>query len=394
MKHSDAHTAPFRAPALAPLAAHLGNMLATRQKPWKIRLGDTEATLCPVPDLVPFSPACTLRLRCGESLWQIGLGSLDILRAHPALAEVPEGTPLPMELRQAVLELLAEPIISSLSTFLGLPLRLEDSQFESLALHAPHDPGLARLMFELCLPRPRSSAESPLRIPLALDVPNAEGAHMLLARLNSLPQQNTLGSGSAWASVLHSLPVPVSVEAGRMMLRQEELSALALEDILLPDEYPAARGVLTLRFLSGEADTAHGTGPLESPSHLPSILCSVDSLTVTVTAFLDPLLQESLMSTADTTLQTQNSASSPPDSPQHSAQSVDTGALELVVSFELERRLMSVQDISALSPGYTFAMGSDALSPVTMRVNGKAVGTGRLVDVQGVLGIQITALGA
>lgn len=55
---------------------------------------------------------------------------------------------------------------------------------------------------------------------------------------------------------------------------------------------------------------------------------------------------------------------------------------------------MSVQDISALSPGYTFAMGSDALSPVTMRVNGKAVGTGRLVDVQGVLGIQITALGA
>lgn len=394
MKHSDAHTAPFRAPALAPLAAHLGNMLATREKPWKIRLGDSEATLCPVPDLRDFSPACTLLVRCGESLWRIALGSLEILRAHPALAEVPEGTPLPIELRQAVLELLAEPTISSLSTFLGVPLRLEDSQFESHAPPAPHVPSVARLMFELCLPRPGSAAESPLHIPLALDVPNAESAHMLLTRLTSLPQQNAFASDSAWAGVLHSLPVPVSVEAGRMTLRQDELSALALEDILLPDEYPAARGVLTLRFLSGEADAAQGAGPLESPSPPPSILCSVDSLIVTVTAFLDPLLQEPLMSTDDTTLQTQNSAPSPSDSPQHSAQSLDTSALELVVSFELERRLMSVQDISALSPGYTFAMGGDALSPVTVRVNGKAVGTGRLVDVQGVLGIQITALGA
>lgn len=99
-------------------------------------------------------------------------------------------------------------------------------------------------------------------------MPNAESAHMLLARLSSLPQQNTLDSGSAWASVLHSLPVPVSVETGRMMLRQDELSALALEDILLPDEYPAARGVLTLRFLSGKADTSHSTGPLDNMSVL------------------------------------------------------------------------------------------------------------------------------
>lgn len=93
----------------------------------------------------------------------------------------------------------------------------------------------------------------------------------------------------------------------------------------------------------------------------------------------------------------QNAQSARSDSPQNLAggneQTFDTGALELIVSFELERRLMSVQDISALSPGYTFAIGSDALSPVTVRVNGKAIGAGRLVDVQGVLDIQITELG-
>lgn len=439
MKHPDVNTAPFHAPFLAPLAAHLGNILATRRTPWKIPLGDAGALLSPAPELVPFSPVCTLMLRCGESLWRAGLGSMDILRVHPALANVPQGTPLPIELRQAVLELLAEPVIACLGTFLGVPVRLEESLLDGTASHVTgkaHPEPAARLMFELCLPRPGSSgacpassdvvpspaqteaaspalrtAEATTLIPVFIDVPDAENARMLQARLNTLPQQNAFGCGSAWAKTLHSLPVPVSVEAGRMKLRRDELAALALDDILLPDDYPAARGVLRLCFLSGAAETPHGAVLSEIPPCYPSILCSVDSLTATVTGFLDPLLQESFMSTTDTSSQPQNqtaadsqttarsATSSTPDSLtsdslQHSGQSIDTGALELVVSFELERRLMSVQDISALSPGYTFAMGSDPLSPVTVRVNGKAVGAGRLVDVQGVLGVQITELGA
>lgn len=66
---------------------------------------------------------------------------------------------------------------------------------------------------------------------------------------------------------------------------------------------------------------------------------------------------------------------------------------ETIVSFELERRVLNIGDIQAISEGYTFALGCDKDSPVTLRVNGKAIGSGRLVDMEGMLGVQVTKLG-
>lgn len=68
------------------------------------------------------------------------------------------------------------------------------------------------------------------------------------------------------------------------------------------------------------------------------------------------------------------------------------GGLEVTLTFELERRRLTVRDVETLAPGYVFALGGDALSPVTLCVNGKAVGSGRLVDLSGTLGVQITRL--
>ena len=66
---------------------------------------------------------------------------------------------------------------------------------------------------------------------------------------------------------------------------------------------------------------------------------------------------------------------------------------EAIVSFELERRVLSIADIQSITEGYTFALSSDKNSPVTLRVNGKDMGRGRLVDMDGMLGVQITKLG-
>ena len=64
------------------------------------------------------------------------------------------------------------------------------------------------------------------------------------------------------------------------------------------------------------------------------------------------------------------------------SEGVDTGELEVTLTFELERRLMTVRDVETLAPGYTFAFGGDALAPVTLYANGKSVGKGRLVDLE------------
>ena len=49
------------------------------------------------------------------------------------------------------------------------------------------------------------------------------------------------------------------------------------------------------------------------------------------------------------------------------SEGVDTGELEVTLTFELERRLMTVRDVETLAPGYTFAFGGDALAAVRQR---------------------------
>ena len=63
--------------------------------------------------------------------------------------------------------------------------------------------------------------------------------------------------------------------------------------------------------------------------------------------------------------------------------------IDIRLSFELDRRLITVGELEALTPGYTFSINSDAQSPVTIRAKGKAIARGRLVDMNGVLGVQI-----
>ena len=69
----------------------------------------------------------------------------------------------------------------------------------------------------------------------------------------------------------------------------------------------------------------------------------------------------------------------------------DSGTLPgLELCFELDRRLLSMTEIEALAPGYTFAVKSGDPSPVDLRVNGTLLARGRLVDMEGKLGVQIT----
>ena len=53
---------------------------------------------------------------------------------------------------------------------------------------------------------------------------------------------------------------------------------------------------------------------------------------------------------------------------------------------------MSLAEIAALTPGYTFPLAVDPSAPVTLRAGGQNIGSGRLVDLNGTLGVQIIAI--
>ena len=80
-----------------------------------------------------------------------------------------------------------------------------------------------------------------------------------------------------------------------------------------------------------------------------------------------------------------------PLKPEQERQAV--AALELPVTFELARLSLRVEEIAALAPGYTFALNGDASSvPVLLRIGGRIAARGRLVDVGGMPGVQITGM--
>ena len=64
--------------------------------------------------------------------------------------------------------------------------------------------------------------------------------------------------------------------------------------------------------------------------------------------------------------------------------------LELRLSFELDRRIITVGELSSIAPGFTFPLTGAADPLVTVRANGKAVARGRIVDMDGTPGVQVT----
>ena len=355
---------PFVPQPLPPLQAHLLNSLCTRRQPWAVTLGDVQGTLEAIPFPSPFERACSLVLRCADHFWIVELDSHDLLRHHPALADVPPDNMLPAPLQLAILELLAAPVLESLQCALKAPIRIE----RSALFPAPEETNpLPELPNPVCwlqflLRLPETQQLSGQTCSIRLGVPDREQALWLIEALKTVPRRN---EGLPLSETIRSIPIPVSFETGNMSLSRDELESLAVGDTLLPGVYPAAEGRLLLRISGGRGR---------------AIPCTLQNGAVTVTESM-VLLEDPMPNDTTPANDTQDQAT-PPE--QHD--------IELTLRFELEHRLMTLKDLDTLAPGYTFALASDPLAPVTLTVNGKDLGKGRLVDLNGVLGVQITEL--
>ena len=66
--------------------------------------------------------------------------------------------------------------------------------------------------------------------------------------------------------------------------------------------------------------------------------------------------------------------------------------IQMRVSFYLGHRLMTLGELRQLSPGYVFELGRPVRSAVNIRANGKLIGEGELVDVDGQMAVSILNL--
>lgn len=66
--------------------------------------------------------------------------------------------------------------------------------------------------------------------------------------------------------------------------------------------------------------------------------------------------------------------------------------MSIRVSFDLGERTLTLADLRLLGPGYVFELGRDLRRAVTIRANGKAIGEGELVDIEGQTGVSVLSI--
>lgn len=72
-------------------------------------------------------------------------------------------------------------------------------------------------------------------------------------------------------------------------------------------------------------------------------------------------------------------------------ESVPPGEIEVCLTFEVGQLPISLRELETLAAGYCFELDRPAETPVVIRANGKAIGKGTLVDVDGRIGVQMTS---
>ena len=371
---------PFVPPRLAPLRARLFNALASRALPVDLPLDaglevpvvcrlSFNAAAASMEQEAPFVPVAALFLRSGEEMWRLEWSSLEALALRPELAdwrraqppEAPDFARLPQDRCLAVLERLLVPALDGLESFLGCEVRCTTEPQQETAWDGP--------------------------LPLALELPgegtvflrlfwaHAAGARYLLERLEQLPLHVVEGPRFSGRAVC-------PLEAGTMRLSVREAYGLAPGDVLLPEswdpEAPRLRlprgNALACRLEQGILSVL---GPDQGD---PGRECAEKEGGIG--------MKEEKM-TSPGAVEDQPAADAPLSG------NTAVGALELPVVFEIGRLHLRLDELAVLVPGHTFALGGDTATPVVdIRVAGRVLAQGRLVDVAGMPGVQITRMEA
>ncbi len=340
---------PYKPPVLSRFQALLLNAILLRSSPWIVPFGTGELHITPLPDPASFSPACAVLLEIGGTSWRLELDDTALLLRHevffPSQEEaipLPEERNLPAEVRRALLEALSSPFLAELKKSLNTSFTIQDVDF------APHEEKASCCAaFKAFIPAHDGLAELTALVRL---IPlNPEDSSFLAHALQNLPIRST----GPMENTVKTIPLELALESGYLFLQRKEVSLLSREDILLPEVWTMPEK-LTLRIQRSNA------APLMA-------VCTISGGTAAISS---PLSEE----------------------PEPSMDTPETKDLDVRLSFELDRRIITVGELEALSQGYTFSMNSLGDSSVTIRANGKAIAMGRMVDMGGTLGVQISEI--
>ena len=170
---------------------------------------------------------------------------------------------------------------------------------------------------------------------------------------------NAMRDADAWPMEIrnfYQLPMPIRFSVGWTDLSLETLEGLKKHDVILLDEC----------WLGDEDDITVRVGKGSG------IRGKLSGTTITLTQGLEAIMHD-----------------------EEQEEMEDENLLDdmsIRVSFDLGERTLTLADLRLLGPGYVFELGRDLRRAVTIRANGKAIGEGELVDIEGQTGVSVLSI--
>ncbi len=163
-----------------------------------------------------------------------------------------------------------------------------------------------------------------------------------------------------------SLPIPVLISAGWTTLTLPTLRELRLNDVIVLDEYLIDQHQQQVLIRFGNRFGIRGEllkSSIKVSDFIEEIMDDIDD-------FNEPLDEV--------------------DQPDQGQSVVEQIPVRLY--FDLGERMITLSELKIVAPGYIFELGRELRRAVTIRVNGRKIGEGELVEIDGNIGVSILAI--
>lgn len=317
------------------------NELSLRNYPKSFSMGMAAVKVSLSPAAPVFESVAVITVSINGLLWQVGVDDYQFLLAHPIFDEeeaIGYGLDdLPLELKGALAETLVSPILAKISAALGVPVEFVDISFVTKSLNSA---------FGMSMIFKAKNIVDVVQMQLAFVPPFAAAVDDLVQLFRLLPKVER----GVMTDALEDVPVTLSVCGGQTTLSVEQFDDLSEGDVVLPEAWYPQSQRADVMLLCGNRIVSHAQ-------------CQYEGTVVTFLDTWNPITENEMK---------------------------NSDQLEITLTFELDRKTMTIGELKSIQPGYTFTMSDNSATPVTILANGKPVARGRLVDINGTIGVQVT----
>lgn len=372
-------------PQLSPYTARFGNFFFCFDTVCTFDFYGKHIQIRPLFDKKIEKSAFVLVLRAGTSTWKIAFEKDDILLFNPAIKNVDEiqekyAGLFPPEVKQALLESVFTPVIKQCAQKLGMEIAVEKVEFP-----VQNEDFSAYLAFAF-----EETGENPYQNIFYVQIPEEQQSLQVLAKLEQIlvPEKKD-------GQVFSDVRLPLAFCVGQTELTVQDLQGIASGDYILLDEYYPKNAQIRLYpgLYGQEENAAFQTGDY----WLGNLKDKEIEIVEWVCACHTPNEQETPGAEAQTKTgedkkMEEKKAEENTQAGSEVSSPISVENIAVNVQFSLAERMMSLQDLQSINAGYVFALENDFLAPVTLLVNGKSVGKGKIVDINGTVGVQVVEI--